>query len=336
MEEQRRLEEREQKHFEERYSLQEANPVGEASRCNTLCFMAGRMLGKLRVLRRKDPGSKQGAMTVRPTLAEPEAFMMEMSDAGSFPGVGGVQSFAAAFSRTPQATPGSFKTVGCEQSFIPEATTGPGSGSRFPDEALPPRVTLLLEGEYTGLTGSCEPSDITGLPPDATMPVDMKMFDSETLRVLDEDDDHVSFGRYVSDSMIDSDEDLEEVQGTRTDMQISVAQAGAQATTRLKSTQTNFTEHTTDTQARLMVPEPSARRTQRSHVSASSSTGSQPMVGAYSASAQSEDWDGMDVGMSYRSRQTQASRPQAASAKAPAPPNPFDEDDLALDLLLLG
>lgn len=99
---------------------------------------------------------------------------------------------------------------------------------------------------------------------------------------------------------------------------------------------------------RLMVPVPTtgtrpkntSGSSPKAMVAILSSQGSQPMLGAYSAAAVSEEWadDGMDVDPSMRDkRTTRRSQPPKSEAppKPPPKPNVFDED-LETDLMLLG
>lgn len=287
--------------FEERYEVDATQ--AQACRCSSLFLLARRMLTRLRNQRSRSKDSDLPQIQ-RPTLdgtASAATMTLELS------------------SLSGHEPPTESFPMENDESFSESVTL---SGGR-----CPPRVTFQLDGEDV-LTGSCAPEDLLP-PPDATMALD-----DDSLRRLDSLDDSGDevFGNfpYVSEDS--------PVNATPSEMQINFAEVLVSESptrpgrmspqqSRKSSGFTSETRH-----SRLMVPEPTSTRT-RSR--ADESFSSQPMMANYSAAGNSEEWDGMDGGISWRSRQSEKSK-RCSLPKPPAPDNVFDDDDLALDLLLLS
>jgi len=308
--------------FEERYAVDA--PQVQAGRCNTMCFMAGRMLARLRNQRHRSKDQGVGARTERPTLDDPAT-------------VGTMTMELSPWHADKATTSVALDCVALDQSYT-------GLSGDFLGHEPPPRVTLLLDGCDTGLTGSCAFDDFAP-PPDSTMALDEMSIHS--LRTLDEDGS--PFGTYEPDGLEDDEDgDQAGMRPTETDMHINVHQP---MRTRATSTQTHYTGQTLPHQKHLPVPDGHETSSSRSRArgstggmtpSESQSSRSSDMFKLYSASGLSEDWDaGMDLGLSLRSRTEKTAPKSGASpgghtAKSPAAHNVFDDDDLALDLLLLS
>lgn len=296
----------------------------EAGRCEAMCVLAGRMLGKLRRQRRRQETPNEiefSARVIRPSLDKMDSWKPD-------------DRVVAEMTKNREdhvASSDGFtysNQLGTLMHFPPppDASTFVGDGAMSDASSM--------EGEFS-------------LPPDATVPLDVYQGLQSERRLTEELADG-------GDAQGMEQRESQPMKEALTDYQISVTnasspqaaefrKAGERARGRLD---TGLSGVSNQSASRcLQVPGMSPKhgggsfsssaasygQLSRGTVNTGASGGTQPMVGAYSAVGVSEEWENFGDVPSFKGVPTE--RSQVPAKKAPAP-NVF-EDDLDVDLMML-